>query len=467
MSVYASRTIQVNLSLTPGVSTVANFGTPLFFGFEAELPSTPTRYTSLAALAELGLAAGDPTYDAVSAALAQSSLGPRIQGFFVAKRSANVAQISNITYSAAVNSAVYTASVTMLAGVYAGETYEGSYTAGGSATMQQIVEGVAADLNANLPPNTVEVTEDNTKLILTAEVTGAGFTFVGTCDSVSVTFTYATPTANVNGATQIPTLVTTPGWYALVPVGQAAFAVSDLDIQTMTATLEAYSKFGMYQTATVGCLDSGVSTDPMSLAQAAAYNRALILFEETNLATIPALAGRWLAYDFSTALASPQRMQLAGITVNTGYDDTDIDVIAGSGSDEGKNGNIYANVYGVGGAVFNGRCPSGVFARDMRGLDGFIDALQTSEYSFWYRRSNQGRPVVATQADLEACGQVLRAVCDDYTSIGLFQETPVVGVPKIADLDADELAAGRLAGFTINGTRANEFIDMVITGNVG
>jgi hypothetical protein len=87
----------------------------------------------------------------------------------------------------------------------------------------------------------------------------------------------------------------------------------------------------------------------------------------------------------------------------------------------------------------------------MRGLDAYVDALTTAEFAFWYQRSNQGRPVVATQGDLEACGQVLRSVSAKYTAIGLFQTDPVIGVPKVADLDPGEVAAGRLTGYTING----------------
>lgn len=59
--------------------------------------------------------------------------------------------------------------------VIEGETYGAEFDADGSATVQEVVEGLTTALNAALPANTVVVTEDNTKLILTGEVPGTPF----------------------------------------------------------------------------------------------------------------------------------------------------------------------------------------------------------------------------------------------------------------------------------------------------
>lgn len=79
------------------------------------------------------------------------------------------AKIVNLT-PANVNSAVYFVNIKV-----AGVTYVGQYTADGSATVQEIVEGLKAVLNGLLPASTVDVTEDDAKLILTAEVAGLDF----------------------------------------------------------------------------------------------------------------------------------------------------------------------------------------------------------------------------------------------------------------------------------------------------
>ena len=73
----------------------------------------------------------------------------------------------------AVNSAVYTCNITIN-----GRSFASSYTADGSATVQEIVEGMATAINAAMPASTVIATENDTTLILTAEVLGEDFTVV-------------------------------------------------------------------------------------------------------------------------------------------------------------------------------------------------------------------------------------------------------------------------------------------------
>ena len=78
-----------------------------------------------------------------------------------------------------------------------GTVYLATYTADGSATVQEIVEALTAQLNAMLPASTVVVTEDNVKCILTAEVAGTPFdVIVGSGGSTGV-WTIATSVANV------------------------------------------------------------------------------------------------------------------------------------------------------------------------------------------------------------------------------------------------------------------------------
>lgn len=110
---------------------------------------------------------------------------------------AAVAQVTTLTFNTAVNSATYFSNVTMLSGAYSGRTYMGLYVADASATMQEIVEGLAADLNGKLPADTVVVTEDDAVLTCTSEVAGVAFAVDGNCTTSSVTATVATSTANV------------------------------------------------------------------------------------------------------------------------------------------------------------------------------------------------------------------------------------------------------------------------------
>jgi hypothetical protein len=88
-----------------------------------------------------------------------------------------VAQVTHCT-PAEVNSYPFRLGVRMLSGPYAGRTFIGQYTSDGHASDQEIAEGIVADLNGALPANTVIATEDDTKVILTAEVPGDDFEIV-------------------------------------------------------------------------------------------------------------------------------------------------------------------------------------------------------------------------------------------------------------------------------------------------
>lgn len=100
----------------------------------------------------------------------------------------------------AVNDATYTARVT---GDFnndgVDEAYDATFTADASATVQEIVEGLEPLLNAALPPNSVLVTEDDAKLIFTAEIPGTEFNTTASADGAA-TFVVTTPTPNARSA---------------------------------------------------------------------------------------------------------------------------------------------------------------------------------------------------------------------------------------------------------------------------
>lgn len=91
-------------------------------------------------------------------------------GFGFLAAAAMLSAMEVVITPTAVNSAVYNVQITV-----DGTTYTASFTADGSATVQEIVEGLAAAINGVMPANTVAATEDDTVLTLTAEVAGLGF----------------------------------------------------------------------------------------------------------------------------------------------------------------------------------------------------------------------------------------------------------------------------------------------------
>lgn len=122
----------------------------------------------------------------------------------------------------AVNDAVYVVEV-----VIDGVGYKAHYTADGSATAQEIVEGLATKLNDILPASTVAVTEDNTTLTFTAEVAGKSFTVGYGDSSATIDWTYSDTTAA--SRTAVPQL-----YFVDVTVGGVTYRGQFLSDSTAT-----------------------------------------------------------------------------------------------------------------------------------------------------------------------------------------------------------------------------------------
>jgi hypothetical protein len=81
--------------------------------------------------------------------------------------------------------------------VFNGTIYLASYTSANPGTVKAIVEALVADLNAQLPASSVVATEDDTKVILTAEVAGADFDVLVGNEGTTGIWTLAVSVANV------------------------------------------------------------------------------------------------------------------------------------------------------------------------------------------------------------------------------------------------------------------------------
>lgn len=452
MSLYPGRWMQVNLALVAGVTSVENFSTPLFITPDSAAPSTVTFYTSASSLPA---GVGATLLGAVNAALAQRTKGPALNRFAVVKQLADVAQVDTIVIPATPGTGTYTYT-------QAGVTI--TVDSDPALTQTQLRDAYISQINADSTLGAlVTAASSGNNVTITSDVAGTPFTGTvgGTASAAAAAVSISTTTANRSIATQLATWAVTPGWYAAIPVGAAAYAVSDLTISRLNAAVALLTrKIGMVQTAAAECVDAGDNTDPMSVAQAADYDTAFLLYEATDKPTVAGAAGRWLSYSFETALASPQRMELAGNTPDSSYGDAEVAAVTGKG------GNIYPNVYGAGGAIADGRMASGVAARIIRGVHWLDNELEVRLFELFYKRANMGKPIVNVQADLEAIGGVIRSVLAQATRIGLFKTAPELGVPKSSELNADDVAAGTLTGFTFNGARADEFITMVLNGYI-
>lgn len=74
------------------------------------------------------------------------------------------------------------------------EVYSATYPSDGSATAQEIVEALQAALDAQMPANSIAITEDNAKVIFTSEVPNLDFTVTGSETGSTAAWTIATGT---------------------------------------------------------------------------------------------------------------------------------------------------------------------------------------------------------------------------------------------------------------------------------
>lgn len=173
-------------------SASLNSATITFTAREAGTSGDATFASVTAATVTETTAASEGSEILMGLAVMQSTTANRCQA---PTASAAVAQISTVTPTA-VNSLTYYLNVTML---LTGIGYDIVYVADGSATVQEIVEGLVAQGNALMPASSVLFSEDNSVLTATAEVAGAGFT-ISAGSSTTAVVTIATTTANAVAA---------------------------------------------------------------------------------------------------------------------------------------------------------------------------------------------------------------------------------------------------------------------------
>jgi hypothetical protein len=113
------------------------------------------------------------------------------------------AQVVHLTPATGVDATVTAISIRMTSGPLAGNTYqaESLSTAG---TVKNVVEALTAAINTAMPASSVVATEDDAKVILTAELPGAGFEVLTLAsDDATEDWTIATSVANSLFSTRV------------------------------------------------------------------------------------------------------------------------------------------------------------------------------------------------------------------------------------------------------------------------
>ena len=457
MAIYLGDIASVSINYQRTASAGARLGIALLFGYESGLPANVSYIGSEQELIDTyGLADTDPTYLAAQAAFAQADAGAiLIPRMAIAKRLANVAQISHVTFSSAVSDADYTATVT-----YDGTEYAETITADGTATVKEIVEALAAALNGSLPAPSVAVTEDDTKLILTAETAGIGFSVTASSTGSGVTATIATATANRNAATQLSALeLADPeeaGYYYVVPVGSGSIYAPDQDIEQITLWAEAQQDayMGVFLTSNYDYIDPTVTDDLGSVLKTAKRTRCVIVVDDAGSPVHTAVMGWILGRLPSEKLGGWHHLSLSGVDPSS-YDSSDFT------SSRTKRVNAYFRIANNTARVFMpGLCISQLEARQRIGLDALTLEIQTAILDLFTRAAQANTVIPNTAKGKGQIKSVVDPVLARYatTDRQLFQTAPT------CDMSNATFADGLLSGVTFSGTRADAVLLVQLNG---
>lgn len=316
--------VQVNISIANAAVQQKGFGRGLILGSANRFTGGDLFriYSSAAAMLSDSFLVTDPEYKAALAYFGQAISPPDVM---VGYAPSDVAQVETLTPTAN-DTTLYTVTIN---GIIS------SFTSGSGATAAQIVTGLTNAINAQSPALPV-VCSGSTTLILTSANAGESFTVAS---SANIAIAHTTPDTGVD--TALTNIVAQGGkdWYGLIYTGRGQF-----DIQAAAAWIEAQT-YGYIFLACSQESDvlTNVTTDVLSVLQAASYLRTAYLWSDDQ-AHFPDAACIGEEFPKQPGSSNYSYKTLIGITptANSVLTDSKISIL------EGKNGNYYMNVGGVG-----------------------------------------------------------------------------------------------------------------------
>lgn len=435
--------VNVTISTASQAVTQAGFGVPLIAGYHTHFAERVRFYTSLAGMTGDGFVSTDPFYKAASALLAQTPAPPR---WAVGRCALAPTQVLNLT-PAAVHLADY--GVTILSDTEVAERF--NFTADGSSTVQEIVEGLVADIGSNV--TNVTPTEDNTKVILTGS---AGKWFGVEVDD---------DTGNANGMGQwtIKDVSTDPGiatdldaialenneWYGLILAHRSEAAAL-----AAAAWVESNKKVMVVATQDSDAKSSS-STDLLSDLETAAYARTAGMYHHKPH-EFPDAAWIGNLFPFDPGSETWKFKTLAGISASTLTETEKTNI-------RGKHANWYEQIGGVN-ITQEGWTAAGEFIDTTR----FVDWLQARLQERIYGILVNSRKVPYTDGGVALIEAAVRAQLREGINAGglAADPEPSVSVPRVADVSTNDRAARLLPDVQFTATLAGAIHSLEITGTV-
>jgi hypothetical protein len=317
--------IKINISLITKAVAQESFSIPLIIG-----PSEPGWednvhvYTDPASMLDDGFSTSSPEYK-YALELYEQEITPA--EFLVGLRTASVKQIDIITPTA-VNDHLYKVTIDAV-------NYE--YTADADATVSEIVAGLLALINAD--SDAAVIATGTTTLILTAKVSGAGFS---TSINADVNLALAHSVANHGIADDLNSIIAENNTF----YGIILCSNDKEDILQLAAAVESLKK--IYGAASSDSdIATSVDTDVLSILKSKSYDRTFLSYSPAS--ANKGIEAAWMGGQLPQTPGSNNwaYKTLRGISADE-ISDNARSIIVGLpvAGIKGKNGNIYQTVGG-------------------------------------------------------------------------------------------------------------------------
>lgn len=427
--------VSLSITVQSKAPSRAGFGTPLVLGYHTiHTDRRVLEYASAKEMTDDGFSASSYLVKVMNAIKSQNPC-PKTVKF--GRRATSLTQIIHLIPTVTTEGAKYTWTI---------GANTGSYTVGAAADVQDIVEAIQPTLDAYAE---VVVTEDDTKLVVTAAVAGAPVAF-----TVSSNFKVIEVTADTTTDDELAAVVAEDDdWYGLLIADSASEATTLLG----AAFTETVRKIFVAQTADWDTLLSGETTDVMSQVKASAYARTSVLYH-SKIAGVEWAAAAWMAGRLTSTPGSDTWAfkTLAGITV---------DVLSQSQqtSINTKRGSYYVSIGGIS-CTFEGKTGSGEYMDTIRFVDWLYARIR--ERIIFVLANNPKIPY--TDSGVGVITAAIEAVLLQGISAGGLSDNPapVVTAPKVADVDPIDKIGRLLPDVEFTATLAGAIHRVEITGTI-
>lgn len=432
--------VNINISQNTRAVPQAGFGIPVFMGPSNRFVEAIRYYTSAAAALADGFLTSDPEYVRLAEAFEQQLVPTQVG---IGKYTSPITQVDTITPTALDNH-LYKVTI---------DGVDYSYTSDGTATVNEIVAGLIALINADA--NRDAQASGTITLILTGLAPGAGFT---TSINADPNMALVHTTANHSIVDDLLVMQAASDiWYGL---GISSNIKSD--IEQVAAYIETAKKI-FIAVSDDSDIPTSATSDLGSDLKSKSYNRTALIFSADPTT---GLEGAWMGGVLPTVPGSATWKFKTAVGISPDVlSQSQRNFLIGTPGNPGKNVNIYENVGGVN--IFEeGFMASGQFIDVTIGLDWLESTMQANVYTALVNAlkipyTDKGASIIEN-----AIRQTLKQA-DDVSGTGLLDSTSFeVSVPLVLDVPQADRANRILPDVTFSARLTGAFHFIVINGTV-